>query len=254
MIQPMSFLTRTAVVVAIVGGVSALALAQTPERAPSVRAVKIWDVALGTPATGLPPAFAITACGTNGGPQSIPLQGFHEFAKCRPEPGTGLHEVWFGYDDELEYYLRAARAPLHQIMTNRANQLFDLLVVYSLLFDDQGRVQGYRIASDSREDPQVRLDADMLESLAAFVFGADGWTCTDRPRAPGEEPLGGTFIKRLCEKVEGGRYITILVHRFLKPGQMAGRLGGAPGPNEFDIGVWAEVLAADLAVKTAPPR
>ena len=254
MIQPMGFLTRTALVVAIAGGATAAALAQTPERAPSSRGVRIWDIALGTPATGLPPAFALTACGTNGGPPSTPLQGFHEFAKCRPEPGTGLHEVWFGFDDEFEFWLRAARAPMHQIMVNRANQLFDLLVVYSLLFDDQGRVQGYRIASDPREDPLVRLDADMLESLAAFAFGADGWTCTERPRAPGEEPIGGTFIKRLCEKVDGGRYITILVHRFLKPGQMAERAGVAPGQNEFEIGVWTEVIAAGLAGKTAPPR
>ena len=254
MIRPMRFLARTALVVALLGGVTAVALAQTPERAPSIRAVKIWDIALGTPASALPPAFAITACGTNGGPPSIPLQGFHEFAKCRPEAGTGLHEVWFSYDDEFEYWLRAARAPTHQIMTNRANQLFDLLVVFSLLFDDLGRVQGYRIASDPREDPLVRFDADMLESLAAFAFGIDGWTCDELPRAPGEEPIGGTFIKRVCGKVDGGRSITIRVHRFLKPGQMADRAGGTPGPNEFEIGVWAEVIAVDLAGKTVPAR
>jgi hypothetical protein len=252
MTQPMTLLARITFVVAMAGAAAA-ALAQTPERAPNIRAVKIWDIALGTPAAALPPAFAITACGTNGGPPSIPLQGFHEFAKCRKEAETGLYEVWFSYDDEFEYWLRAARAPLHQIMTNRANQLFDLLVVYSFLFDDQGRVQGYRIASDAREDPHVRLDADMLEALSAFVFGIEGWNCTDLLRNPGEEPLGGTFVKRLCEKVDAGRYITMRSHRYLKPGQMADR-GGAPGANEFEVGVWAEVIAANLVGKAAPAR
>lgn len=250
--QPVSLLVRAVFAAMIAVGVAGGVLAQQG-LVPGPRGTRIWNVPLGTPATELPPEFMITACGTNGGPPSTPLQGFHEFAQCRPEPGTGLHEVWFSYDDELEYHLRAMRAPEHQIMMRRANLLFDMLVVYSILFDDRGRMQGYRIASDPREDPLVRINSDMLAALTTIVYGDDGWTCRDLPRIEGEQPLGGTYIKRLCEKTSGGQHIAMRTHRLLKAGQMADR-GGVPGANEFDVGVWVEVLAADIAAKVTPAR
>src|SRR5262249_52008420 len=74
---------------------------------------KIWDVALGTPVTALPhDEFVDPACGTNGGPPARTLKGFDEFAQCALDPSTGLHEVWFRYDDEREYIARARRSEL----------------------------------------------------------------------------------------------------------------------------------------------
>ena len=229
----------------------AMALASAHGAHAQQRSVAIWEVPLGTPVSELPPEFKITACGTNGGPQSTPLRGFEEYSRCPAEPETGLHEVWFSYDDEREYYLRAIRADPAVIYENRANQLFDHVVVYSLLFDAEGRVQGHRIASDQREDPELRETADMLEgAMKVLAYGAGGWNCTNLPRRDGEEPFGGTFVKRLCEKVDDdGRYITLRTHRFLRQGQQAAGRAGAPLANEFEVGTWVEMINADLVGK-----
>ena len=77
---------------------------QPPHRA------EVWDLELGTPAAALPSAFGEYACGTNGGPPSLPLSGWGDFRRCRPEP-SGLREVYFRYDDELEYWAKANDLP-----------------------------------------------------------------------------------------------------------------------------------------------
>jgi hypothetical protein len=208
-------------------------------------AVRVWDVPLGTPVAELPPDFMIKACGTNGGPPSIQIESFQEFARCRPEPGTGLYEVWFSYDDEAEYYQRAFRASPILIATNRANNLFDQLVVFSLLIDEAGLVQGHRIVTDSREDPERRIQADSIVLPLKIAYGLQGWVCTDLPRLPGEMPLGGEYLKQRCEKTADGRFVTIETHRFLRPGQRTGP--GAPLASEFEVWVRVEVISADLA-------
>lgn len=230
----------------IVGAVAASALVFAQQSQAQQREAAIWEVPLGTPASAVPPEFMITACGTNGGPPSTPLRGFEEYQLCAPEPETGLHEVWFSYNDEREYYLRAIRANPEVIEDNRANTLLGQLVVYSLLFDSEGRVQGHRISSDTREDPEVRVNSDQLDALKVFAYGADGWNCTDLPPEEGELPFGGLFLKRICEKVDDqGRYVTIRTHHFLRPGQRAGR-PGAPLPNEFEAGAWIEAINAEI--------
>jgi hypothetical protein len=65
------------------------ALAQ--ERPPRL---EVWDLRLGTPADQLPDEFVDLACGTNGGPPSLPLNGWTDFRRCRSEP-SGLREVYF---------------------------------------------------------------------------------------------------------------------------------------------------------------
>jgi hypothetical protein len=216
--------------------------------------IKIWEIPFGTPATELPAEFKMPACGTHWGPPSTPLRSFEEFARCPAEPDTGLHEVWFSYDDYREYYLRAIRANPELIRRYQANQIMDHLVAYSLLFDEEGRVQGHRIATDPREVAEIREFSDMLEGgLKVIAYPADGWNCTDEPPAEGEEPYGGTFVKRVCQTTDDqGRFITIRAHRFLKAGQQAPGRGGAPLAGEFESGTWAEAINADLVRQPAP--
>src|ERR1700722_8323772 len=72
---------------------------------------KIWDIDFGIPISALPlKDFVDPACGTAGGPPARVLKGFEEFAVCPVEPTTGLREVWFRYDDEMEYVARARRS------------------------------------------------------------------------------------------------------------------------------------------------
>ena len=68
--------------------------------------LEVWDLRLGSQIEQLPDEFIDYACGTNGGPPSTPLNGWREVRRCRPEP-NGLREVYFRYDDELEYWAKA---------------------------------------------------------------------------------------------------------------------------------------------------
>src|SRR5215212_1251963 len=91
------------------GAMFAVALATGLAAAPEAyaqRTARIWEVPFGTPASRVPSDFVLPACGTHGGPAGIPLKSFAEFSRCRPEPETGLREVWFSYDDDQEYFLR----------------------------------------------------------------------------------------------------------------------------------------------------
>ena len=78
------------------------------------------------------------------------LKGFDEFAIVpRTKRTTGLHEVWFRYDDEMEYIARARRSEI-LIRQYQANALAGQPIITSLLIDDGGLVQGYRIVNDPR--------------------------------------------------------------------------------------------------------
>src|SRR4051812_48661924 len=78
-------------------------------------APSLWDLTLGAHASDLPlEEFGGYACGTNGGPPSTPVIGWLDYAKCPKETTTGLHEVYFKYDNEPEYIARA-KSMLNQI-------------------------------------------------------------------------------------------------------------------------------------------
>src|SRR6202163_4180896 len=76
--------------------------------AQDLRRASVWDLKLGQPISAQPsPAeFRGFACGSNGGPPRQRLKGWSDFARCAAEP-SGLHEIYFEYDDEYEYIARA---------------------------------------------------------------------------------------------------------------------------------------------------
>jgi hypothetical protein len=183
------------------------------------QAPKIWDVKLGTPIKDLPADFVDTACGTNGGPPARVLKSFSEFAQCPVERATGLHEVWFRYDDEMEYVGRARRSDI-MVRQYQANSLAGQPIITSLLIDDAGLVQGYRVVNDPRVDAQTRSNAYGLADL----FKGMAWTgleCNDLPPAAGERPIDDIFVKELCENKSGGPVTRVEARRYYKPGQFA---------------------------------
>jgi hypothetical protein len=183
-------------------------------------APKIWDLKLGIPFSELPlNDFVDPACGTNGGPPARVLRSFGEFALCLRERTTGLHEVWFRYDDEMEYIARARRSDI-MIRQYQANSLAGQPIITSLLIDDAGLVQGYRIVNDPRVEGQTRLDAFGLADLFKGIAGL-GVACTDLPPAEGERPIDDLFVKEICEKSEDGRIARVEARRFYKAGQFA---------------------------------
>lgn len=57
-----------------------------------------WDLTIGAHAAELgTERFAKFACGTNGGPPSLPMGDWTGYSRCRPEPTTGYREVYFEY-------------------------------------------------------------------------------------------------------------------------------------------------------------
>ena len=191
--------------------------AQTPGQPLPSRA-EVWDLKLGTPTTALPSGFGEYACGTNGGPPSQPLSGWGDFGRCRSEP-SGLHEVYFRYDDELEYWAKANDLPT-EIERYSGTKVYDFPVVLSALFDEAGTFAGLRIVSDPRDTTRSRDEAYTLRNFLTARFGRDGWNCTDLPPAEGEEPVGRTFIKQNCQKTLDGPALAVMQTRyFRKKGQ-----------------------------------
>jgi len=206
-------------------------------------------VQLGTSVSELPEdEFVDPACGTNGGPPGLRIESFEQFEKCRAE-ASGLREIWFRYDDEFEYIARAARDP-DAVARNNAMVVLGQPVVLSLLIDRGGLVQGYRIITDPRADPDRRIAA--YDAAIAFKarFGPGGWTCSDLPPADGETPVLGTFIKEHCQKVSDGEQITVERRHYHKPGQaLLDPNTGLPTVNQFESSASLQVVRIDISQK-----
>jgi hypothetical protein len=180
--------------------------------------LEIWDLKLGTAAADLPDEFTDYACGTNGGPPSVALAHWRDFRRCRPEPG-GLREVYFRYDDELEYWAKANNFAT-EIRKYSGTKVFDFPVVLSARFDEQGILAGIRIVSDPRDTSRDREEAYLLRNFLSARYGRDGWDCADLPPEDGETPVFRTFIKQRCKKsTDGGTLAEMQVNYFRKKGQ-----------------------------------
>ena len=197
----------------------------------TLRRATVWDLKLGQPlsAQPSPDEFRGFACGSNGGPPRQQLAGWSDFLRCREEP-DGLREVYFEYDDELEFIARAR--DIEQEITRWAGTTeVAFPVMVSALFDDAGVLRGIRIVTDSRPDYRnditeaklrKRADAYVLGRIMASRFGIEpARDCASLPLAEGEGAVGSLFVKQSCERNdrESGRRFVLRVNFFRKPGQ-----------------------------------
>ena len=218
---------RCAAIAMVVLAVPAVAGAQTLRRA------TVWDLKIGQPVSAQPSPdqFRGFACGSNGGPPRQQLTGWRDFARCRAEP-SGLHEVYFEYDDELEYIARARDiAPEITRWAGTTEVAFPVIV--SALFDDAATLRGIRIVTDSRPEHRnditeaklhKRSDAHQLGGIMASRFDiVAARDCTSSPPADGESAVGTVFVKQACEVADArsGRRLVLQVNYFRKPGQSA---------------------------------
>ncbi len=154
---------------------------------------------------------------TNGGPPSTPLKSFRDFRRAGRSRAV-LREVYFRYDDELEYWARANDLPM-EVEKYSGTKTYGFPVVVSALFADSGVLAGLRIVSDratprDRARMPIRCETSSRRGLAARVGTARNW------REDGEEPVGRTFIKQRCRKaIDGGRKFDLTTHYFRKRGQ-----------------------------------
>jgi hypothetical protein len=216
---------RDAATVLIVLACTATADAQ------SLRRSTVWDLQLGQPvaAQPAPEEFRGFACGSNGGAPRQQLSGWRDFARCRAE-ANGLHEVYFEYDDELEYIARAK--DIDREITRWAGTTEAAFpVVVSALFDSAGVLKGIRMITDAR--PEHRNDiteANLRKRAEAYVLGrimaarhdiVAARDCVSLPPTEGESAVGDVFVKQSCELSDAatGRKLVLRVSFFRKPGQ-----------------------------------
>jgi len=182
------------------------------------RRLEVWDLQLGTPLEQLPDEFTDHACGTNGGPPGAPLTGWRDFRRCRAE-ASGLHEVYFRYDDELEYWAKANNL-LAQMEQYAGTKTYGFPVTVSALIDDGGTLRGVRLVSDPRGEGEKRDEAYLLRNFLTARFGRDSWSCESLPPEAGETPVAGIFIKERCRKeIDGGTAASLATRHLRKAGQ-----------------------------------
>ena len=231
----------------------ALVVAPTQGQVPGVRDVPerstVWTLKLGAHVREMPIAtFIDYACGTNGGPPSLPLQGWQDYARCRAEPATGLREVYFRYDDEFEFWARAHNLDM-QIQRYQYTDAFGLPVIASALIDPDGFYVGFRLASDPRVDVQTRALGVTLGGYLMARYDEKNWTCLDLPRLEGETEYQGTTIKQRCtaQVVEKGDVFDAFIDRrlFRRRGQATiDPRDLTPTEGQFESSTWFQALSA----------
>jgi hypothetical protein len=222
---------------AAAGGMTSTSAQERPTR------VEIWDLNLGTPIDALPDDFTDFACGTNGGPPSTLLGGWRDFRRCRPEQ-NGLREVYFRYDDELEFWAKANDF-LTEIKKFSGTKVYDFPVVLSARFDERGILAGIRIVSDPRDTSRDREEAYLLRNFLTARYGREGWDCTDIAPEDGETPMFRSFIKQRCRKaVDGNAIAEVQTHYFRKKGQSEIDRSGRQTDGQFESLVRFELTLA----------
>ena len=209
---------------------------------------RIFAIELGSPVSSLPAdQWVEPACGTNGGPPSLRLERFEDFERCQVEEATRLREIWFIYDDEWEYIARAYRDPV-EIGSYSANVFYGQPIITSLLVDDGGLVQGYRVVTDPRAPTEVRATAYDLHTVFKTLFNSAPWQCVALAREEREDPVEGAFLKEDCVMAFEQRFIRLEGRHLRKPGQAA---FGIPPEGYFESSARLEVYNFD-AVRDAP--
>jgi hypothetical protein len=213
------------------------------------RRADIWSLRLGTPAAALPNNdFIDYACGSDGGPPQQPLSGWSDYGKC-PLEKNGLHEVYFRYDDELEYWAKAHRART-LLAQYGGTKVLDFPVILSGLFDAAGTLAGLRVVTDPRVGPQERKEAYTLSNFFKARYGSEGWACTDIPPTPGETPVGTLYINQRCTKLVKDDMRALLQTRFLRiSGQAEFSGSGKLTVGEFESSTRLELLRPDVPVE-----
>ena len=130
--------------------------------AQELRRSTVWDLKLGQPIAAQPSTdeYRGFACGSNGGAPRQRLTGWRDFARCPAEP-SGLHEVYFEYDDEYEYIARAKDLEREVARWAGTTELA-FPVVVSALFDGNGVLAGIRVVTDPRPEHRIETtDSDL---------------------------------------------------------------------------------------------
>jgi hypothetical protein len=151
----------------------------------------VRDFRVGMAVAALPSSgYKQFACAGVEPPQAI--SGWGDYKQC-PADAAGGREVAFRYDDPGKDETRVAGQE----------------ILISLVLGPDGTVEAIRM----KTDPHARL----FRRKRGFIFGEQvmarygeaDWSCKDAQPKPGEEAVGGQFVRQHCEKVIGDRHLII---------------------------------------------
>jgi uncharacterized protein YjbI with pentapeptide repeats len=219
---------RALVVCFVVGAALGAALwtfgaaAQTAIKEGGLYAPSIFDLQIGAHARELPGEEYIDyACGTGGGPPSLPLSSWRDFRRCAAEASTRLREVYFRHDDEPEYTAKA-RSIDNLMHLYEYTSVYAIPIIASALFDDNGILRGIRMVTDPRVPLVVREKGASLSGFLQSRYGDTGWSCADLPVADGETAYRGALIKHRCERFDpDGMALLLETYNYRRAGQNA---------------------------------
>lgn len=205
------------------------------------------DLIIGKPIGDQPTDFQEFACGTNGGPPSLRIDGFADYAKCRPEE-SGLREVQFQYDDE-PYYRSLAARDAWGARAFLGTRIGNFQVVVSALFDDAGILRGIRAVTNNGVSTNQRRNAYALPEFVRSLYGVDGWQCTEIPPNEGETPIAGRLVKEDCRRAgSDGLLITTEARLLHREGQtLIDPANGQLRPGLFESTGRMEIYRADAS-------
>lgn len=185
-------------------------------------AFSIWDVKLGQPVSTISDTVAaVIACGTNGGPVSIEMKSFADWAQCTPE-ASSLREIAFTYDDEKDYVARAMELEFRALAGGTS--VYAHPVIVSILVDDKGLSQGIRLMTDDRAKDSDRRPAVTLGENFRGQFKAWVLRCQDIPMQAREQKVGDMFTHWRCTGTNpdgSGQKLLIESSYLRKKGQQA---------------------------------
>lgn len=217
-------------------------------KAAGLYAPSAFDLVLGTHALDLPKdEFIEFACGTNGGPPAVPLKDWSEYGKCRAEPGTGWHEVYFKYDNEPEFWAKA-RNLVTQTAIYEYTSAYQIPIIVSGLFNDNGFLIGIRMVTDPRVPIDLREHGLYLGNFLQTRYGGE-WKCEALSRLDTEQEYLGAYVKDLCRGSTDVLNLTSEQHSFRK----AGQLTIDPNTNQPTEGQFESSTRFEFSLKAGVP-
>jgi copper(I)-binding protein len=211
-----------------------LAGAEAAEEGADLREFRVGMPVAALPATG----YTEFSCAASG----EPLAGWSDWRRCPPD-GAGLRAVGFRYDDRLNERVRLNDDA-------EGTKVGGHPVLISLLIGEDARVEGLRIETDPSARLYSRKKAFLLGRQVKARYGEEGWRCAELEPNPGEEPVGGVFVKEHCEKTTDAR-------RYLVDRTLFRPAGAAPkdfvGASRFTILAQAAAAPVELSGAWVPP-
>jgi len=158
--------------------------------------------------------------GTNGGPPSIPLNGWRDF---RAAAGP-MRRVCAKSISAMTTSSNIGPRPTTSRPRSRnipAPKCTISRWYLSARFDESGVLAGLRMVSDPRDTSRDRDEAYLLRTFLTARFGRDGWECVDLPLRRRRD-AGGTNLHQAtaaARRSRGAAVADIETHFFRKKGQ-----------------------------------